>query len=456
MWAKLAARNALPALLLTTASPLWAESILDRCAAETCKARLTSDQLLGEVQELVAAKRYEEVKPLLAALATIPTLRFETRFLTGFVAEETGDYRRAEAMFRAILVEDPTQTRVRLELGRTLLAMGHRQSADHQLRLAAEAKDLPPEIARTIRTVRNIIRSKRAWSVNVDLGIAPDTNINNATTADTIDVFLPYSPDPLAVSLDSEAKAKSGLGVTGSVDGGLRLPVARNTLMLVDFDAFATLYKRKEYNDLSMELAAGPEFKLSEKVRLRMEGLVAQRDYGGRVASRQVGAKTGLELTIDDKQQLAVQADVRHTNAIFDANYGGWQTAFNATYERVIGHRMIASASAFVRRDSLRASAYSNTEVGGVLGLGGELPKGFNFGLSAGVSHASYDAPVPLFSPGPRRDWRYNAHVTLGNRAIRVWGFSPSVSLTYLRDDSSIRYYATQRTRFRFVLARYF
>lgn len=456
MWVKLAARSALPVLLLTTVSPAWAESILDRCAAETCKARLTSDQLLGEVQELIAAKRYEEAKPLLAALATVPALRFETRFLTGFVAEETGDYRRAEAMFRAILVDDPAQTRVRLELGRTLLAMGRTQSADHQLRLAAEAKDLPPEIARTIRGVRNIIRSKRTWSVNVDLGIAPDTNINNATTADTINVFLPYSPDPLAVSLNSAAKARSGVGVTGSIDGGLRLPIAKNTLMLVDFDAFATVYKHKEYNDLSMELAAGPEFKLSEKVRLRAEALVAQRDYGGRVASRQIGIKTGLEFRIDDKQQLAVQLDARHTDAIFDANYGGWQTALNATYERVVGHTTIASASAFVRRDSLLASAYSNTEIGAVLGLGGELPKGFNFGVSAGVSRASYDAPVPLFSPDPRRDWRYNARVTLGNRAIRLWGFSPSVSLTYVRDDSSIRYYATQRTRFRFVLARYF
>jgi outer membrane protein len=334
--------------------------------------------------------------------------------------------------------------------------MGRTQSADHQLRLAAEAKDLPPEIARTIRSVRNIIRTKRQWSVNVDFGIAPDTNINNATGADSINVYLPYSPDPMTVSLDPNARAKSGLGLTGSIDGGLRLPVSKNMLMLVDFNAFATQYKHNEYDDLSMELGAGPEFKLSEKVRLRAEGVVAQRDFGNRVVSRQVGVKAGLELTLDQKQQLAVQVDSRSTDAIFDPNYSGWQTAINATYERVIGHTLIASASAFVRRDSLTAKVYSNTEIGGVLGIGGELPKGFNFGLSAGASHASYDAPIALFSPDARRDWRYNLHATLGNRAIRVWGFSPSVSLTYSRGDSSIPYYANERTRFRFVLARYF
>lgn len=107
-------------------------------------------------------------------------------------------------------------------------------------------------------------------------------------------------------------------------------------------------------------------------------------------------------------------------------------------------------------KSCVRDNAYSNTELGGVVGIGGELPKGFNFGVSAGASHASYDAPIPLFSPDPRHDWRYNLNATLGNRAIRVWGFSPSVRVSYSCGDSSIPYYTTERTRVRFALARYF
>ena len=157
----LAALLALSALVMT-AGPARADSILDQCVSQTCKARLTADEMLNEVQKLVLAKRFDEAKPLIAALAAVPSLHFETLFLTGYVAEQTGDYKHAEGIFRAILVEDPKQTRVRLELARTLLAMGKTQAADHQFRLAAQADDLPPEITRTIRTVRTILRSKRA------------------------------------------------------------------------------------------------------------------------------------------------------------------------------------------------------------------------------------------------------------------------------------------------------
>ena len=72
------------------------------------------------------------------------------------------------------------------------------------------------------------------------------------------------------------------------------------------------------------------------------------------------------------------------------------------------------------------------------------------------MSHATYDAALPFFSRDPRRDWRFNGRVTVGDRAIRVWGFSPSVSFSYGRSDSSIGYYATERSRVRFALARYF
>ena len=453
MKALAAALFALPALALT-AGPARAESILDQCVSQTCKARLTPSELLGEADNLVLARRFDEARPLIAALTAVPALHFEAQFLAGYVAEQTGDLKQAEAIFRAILVDDPKQTRVRLELARTLLAMGKSQAADHQFRLAAEAQDLPPEITRTIRSVRNIIRSKRAWTLNIDLGIAPDTNINNATGADSITVLFGTQPIPL--TLGANAQARSGVGITGSLDSGLRLPIAKNTSLLVDVDAAATFYRSSAYDDISLEGAVGPEFKLSEKLRVRVEGLVAQRDFGGVVASRQVGAKTGAELQLSDRQRLGVQIDTRHTTAFFDHGYDGWQIGGYATYERVVARSMIASASLFARRDALADPAYSNTEVGGIIGLGGELPKGFNFGISAGASHASYDAPSFFFSADPRRDWRFNARLTLGNRAIRVWGFSPSFTVSYGRNQSSITYYATQRTRFRFALARYF
>ena len=448
----LAALAALPALL--SAHPAAAQSILDQCAAELCKARLTSDQMLHEVQTLVAAKRYDEARPLIAALAQVPALKFQSRFLTGYVAEQTGDLKTAEAMYRAILVDDPDQTRVRLELGRTLLQEGKTASADHELRLALDDNDLPPDIARTIRAVRDMIRSRRAWTLNVDLGIAPDTNINNATGADSVTVL--FGSIPLPLTLDKSAKARSGTGITGSLEAGVRLPVTKATSLLVDFDAYGTNYPGTAFDDYSLEAASGPEFTLSRALRLRIEGVVAERIYGGSVVSKQAGAKGAIEFDLSDTQRLALQFDARRTTALFDHNYDGWQTGSYVSYERVLHKSMIASATVFLRRDSLQADSYSSTELGGVIGIGGELPHGFNFGLSGGASHARYDAPIYLFSLDRRQDWRFNLRASLGNRGIRVLGFSPEASVTYARNESNLTFYDTSRLRFRFTLARYF
>jgi hypothetical protein len=45
---------------------------------------------------------------------------------------------------------------------------------------------------------------------------------------------------------------------------------------------------------------------------------------------------------------------------------------------------------------------------------------------------------------------------TLGNRKIRLFGFSPQVNWTYNDIDSSLKLYGIERSRFEVTLARYF
>ena len=144
-----------------------------------------------------------------------PRFELETRFLTGFIAAETGDLDGAIKRYRKILDDDPKQTRVRLELARAYLMQGKTARADHHFKLAQADQTLPPDIARMIRSARNIIRSKRAWTFNVDIGIAPDTNINNATDANGVTLY--FGDTPTRLYLDEAAKARSGTGLTGLV-----------------------------------------------------------------------------------------------------------------------------------------------------------------------------------------------------------------------------------------------
>ena len=112
----------------------------------------------------------------------------QQKFLAGFIAVETGDLDGAIKNFRSILDQNPGQTRVRLELARAYLMSGKESSADYHFRLAQNDENLPDEIARTIRNTRSILRDQRVWRFGFDFGFAPDTNINSATSAESIDI----------------------------------------------------------------------------------------------------------------------------------------------------------------------------------------------------------------------------------------------------------------------------
>ncbi|RYD68589.1 MAG: DUF560 domain-containing protein [Sphingomonadales bacterium] len=431
-----------------------AQTLLDQCRAETCKARLTPDQLLGETQKLIEAKRFEEARPMLAALSAVPALKLETRYLSGQFAAAQGAHAEAAEFYKDILADDPSQTRVRLELGREMLALGQYQSADKQFRIAQQTDELPEDVARTIRAVRDVIRARRAWRLDVDLGLAPDSNINNATSVDQVTVQVGGWQLPL--TLDERAKARSGTGQTASVSGGVRLPVGSGVSALVDVDTSGNNYAGTAYDDVQAQSAAGAELRFGRDASVSAQAVAAQRWYGGRLVTRQFGVKAGFQARLSNIEQIGVQIDTRKTDALFDGSYDGWQTGVYATYERAVAKSLVASAGVFGRRDTLVAKVFSSREAGMIAGFGGELPLGITFGVSGTASRAVFDAPMTIFSPEPRKDWRWSARATLGNRKMRFWGFSPSLGASYSRTDSNLPYFSNDRLRFRFALARYF
>lgn len=424
------------------------------CAYGHCTVKLTAMQMQNAVERLLTEGRYAEARPLATALGAAPGYALQSRLLSGMIASETGDYAEAARLFQAVLAEDPSQTRARLELGKAMLALHRPGSADRQFAMAMQDRDLPPEIARTIRTVRDTIRAARPWQMELNVGLAPDTNINNATAANQVTVMLGDTPVPL--QLNDAARAKSGLGQLYRSSGRLRLPVGGKFSALADTDVAGTNYAGKRFDDTIVQGAGGIEYGLSETASLSLQAVGAQRWFGGDVASRQVGARIGGQLALDGRNRLGVQLDMRSTKALFDRGYSGWQGGLYLSYERALSTSIVASLSPFARRDWLNAAGYSNTEVGMNAGVGGELPKGFNVGLGFGASRALFDATLPFFATAPRRDWRGTARLMVGNRKLAMFGLSPQIGWSVSRIDSSIGFFRTSRNRFEFSLARYF
>ncbi len=439
--------------ILALASPTSAAPERN-CSNGTCHIELTPPQLLVAAERLITERHYAEALPLVEALRLAPGFKFQTEFLGGLIASRTGDYATAADKFMAILANDPAQTRVRLELAQALIALKKTASADRQLRIVQQDTELPQQIARTIRTVRDTIRSGRTWRLDLNVGVAPDTNINNATSAQSITVLL--GEDAYQADLNEEAKAHSGVGLTAQLSAGLRLPISQQVSALAEIDANGSNYRGIQFDDYNVQTSAGAEYRLTPTSSVSFEGIYARRWFGGKAATAQVGARTGGQMVLGKRDRFGYQVDVRHVRAYFDRGYDGWQGGLYGTIEHVVARTLIVSAGPFLRREWLREDAFSDIEVGGNLGVGGELRHGFNLGGSLGMSRAIFDAPLLIFDAKPRRDTRLVIRTTLGNRKIRVLGFSPQMNWTYNRIGSSIPLYAIKRSRFELTAARYF
>jgi hypothetical protein len=450
-------RRAFGLLLASTVvswAPLSAEPMGETCANGTCEIRLTPRQVLAYASKLVQDRRFEEARPYIAALQAAPGLAMETHFLSGYIAVETGDLKTAVNQFRASLAIDPKQTRVRLELARALMLQGKDGSASYHFRLAAQDEAISPEVRATIQSQRGILRDRRPWHVSFNFGIAPDSNITNGTAAETVDLVVGNQTIP--VTLNGNARARSGLGQTGSLSAGWRFKIGQRGALLVDGDVQGVNYEGTAADDFTAQIAVGPEFRPTEATSISVQALGLQRWYGGERAVTQVGARFAVQRTIGESQRVGLTLDARHSASGFQNDYSGWNLALYATYERVIARSIIASASLFARTDRLNGAAYSNKEFGLTLGIGGELPHGINAGITATTSRATYDAPLAVLSPDPRADWRLSGRVYAGLRTLRFIGFSPSVAYTYTLNDSSLSLYESKRSRFAFNLARYF
>lgn len=445
-------RFRLPVALLALASSATAMAA-PSCDLNACTVTLTAEQLLQAADRMVTERRFAEARPLVEALAHAPGYDMERQFLLGYIAVETGDPATAVKRFRAVLADRPDITRARLELARALMMLGKDTAADYHYRLAEEDADLPPEISRTIYAARGLIRSRKRWELNFSFGLAPDSNINSATSDRTIDATFGGSTVPLA--LDRDARGRTGLGQTGAAWGNVRLPLADGLNLLVEGDGRGTNYKDSEADDLSALIAAGPEWQLDNS-RLALAATAGRRWYGGEMAHGAYGARVSAQTLLGQGARIGAQLDARRVDSGFNPGLDGWSVGGHLTYERVVRRSFVASISAFGLWEPLRSRAYSNNEFGLAAGVGGELPLGINAGISGGISRAWYDAAVPLFGPRPRDDWRFNGRVHVGARRWRYLGFSPSVTYTFRSATSNIGLYDFSRHRVEFALARYF
>ena len=110
-----------------------------------------------------------------------------------------------------------------------------------------------------VRRFIQICRARKRASGNLSLALAPDTNVNTSTSAQTVDIFgLPFQ-------LDDQARAKSGIGVVGSLNTEIQRPLSHlkwlprgATNLRVGGLVFRREYSGGQFDDYNYGIYAGP------------------------------------------------------------------------------------------------------------------------------------------------------------------------------------------------------
>jgi tetratricopeptide (TPR) repeat protein len=405
--------------------------------AQSVGGTISSTDLFALADKARDARHYRDAQTIYDALASNrdAEIRAEARFRKGVMLEGLKRYHEAAVSFRALLDEKPGATRVRLELARVLAMMGDESGARREFR-QAQAAGLPPDVALVVNRFANALRNNRKFGGSLQVALAPDSNVNRATDARTLDTIIA----PLNLSRD--ARERSGLGFHFSGQVYAHLPLTDTLSIVPRISGQGDVFGEHRFDDISATALAGLEWRTGLE-RITVSGGQAWRWYGGPLYARTTTATFDWLHPAGRKAQIEMQGSISKASYQRNDLQGGMIYAGSASYERAFGEKTGGSLTLDVARQSARDPGYATWSGGGTL-LAWRTVGRSTFFASIGLHHLQGDARLFLF-PDRRREWLYQGTVGGTFRRFTLAGFAPTVQFAVERNASTVGIYDYRR-----------
>jgi len=441
------------AIFLSIAAGLYAlncsaDADATLAAPQPRSIKANAQQMLALAERLIREGKMAEAESILQLLTRDPNaaMRNEARYRQAVLFEARGESRGAAVLLRRVLDESPRAGPVRLKLASMLQKMGDTDSALRELR-ALRSADLPADVARFVDRLSASLQASKPLGFQLELALAPDTNINRATNSDTLGtVFGDFT-------LDEGSKARSGVGAAMRGFAQARHSVSEDLRLVARASAEAHLYRHKQFNDISLELAAGPEWKLG-RTRFAAEAGVGQQWYGMKPYQRSLRLTGSVTHPVDSVSQFRVDGGARWADNRFNDLQDGKGLSLRARYERAMSPSLLVAASIGVDRFKARDDAYSTKSWN--VGLSAYQDIG-RMTLSASVDVGGLKADERLaLLPEAREDKLLRLSLGSVFRQFTFAGFAPVTRLVFEHNKSNVQFYDYKRTRTELGVSRAF
>jgi hypothetical protein len=409
---------------------------------------------LSAVQVFEVAARAEQAGDAATALAVYEALardpdgdvRAEARFRQARLLAEQRRYTEAAVALRAILDEKPDAQRVRLELANVMALMGDERGAARLLR-QVQAGALPPEVALAVDQFSNALRSRKPYGASLELALAPDSNINRATSASTLDTVIA----PLELSPD--AQQQSGVGARIGGQAYVRSPLSPSVHLSLRVSGQANLYSSSAFNDTVGSWQMGVE-KTGAKTRWSPTLGQSYRWYGGALYAVTDTASLNWRRALGQRAQIEADIAVGSNQYKLNSLQDGELYDVSVSYERALSATSGGSISLSAQRQTAEDPGYATRSGGLGVVYWREVGRTTVF-LSGNARGLTGDARLGLFTDRREETFlRASAGATF--RYVRIKGFSPLVRVSHERNKSTVGLYDYNRNSVEFGLTRAF
>jgi hypothetical protein len=250
------------------------------------------------------------------------------------------------------------------------------------------------------------------------------------------------------------SQAQSGLGLAVAGQAFRRFDTSsRNVGLSVRGRAAGNFYGQPRYNDVTVDVAAGPEIAIGRN-RVSLEAGASQHFFGQKAFMRSARIAASWTRPWDRRTQSKVGGTAARIDNQLNDLQDGRSFSIELALERALSQTSGIAVSLAGERQALKDAGYSTTasraSVGGWRDFGRVTITG---GLSIGRLEA--DERMSLF-PHKRHDRYRRATIGAAFRHVSIHGFSPSIRFSFERNDSTIELYSYRRRRTEFAMVRSF
>ena len=419
-------------------------------------SHLSQDARVNQARALIHEGHHHAALEILRPLADPARADItDIRFLIGLSAMATAEQVRdkdakttllseAIAALRAILINRPELTRVRLELARAFFLKGDDDlSRRHFERVLGG--DAPPAMIVNIRRFLHTIRARRKWSGYLSLNLEQNDNINSGSDTETIYLFgLPFV-------VNEQSRRRSGTGLSLSSGFEYQYPLGERWRWRFGADATRSEYAGHEFDQTFVLLRSGPRWLLSRRSEASLQGIGGQRwvarnrhskEFGLRFDARHRPTRRfGINGQVSWKKTRHRQSAAADDTDVDYALGGTW----------LFSPLLQGSAGIGLSRERLK-SGVRNRGRSANIGLGVILSKGWTVGGNLEWSRQRHGFNAP-FLTARRVDRKRTFRLFLLNRGLTLFGFSPQFVITRERrkSNSVLDNYRRTRADLRFV-----